>query len=377
MSIVEVARHAGLSHSTVSRVINGRPGVSPENIEAVHRAMQQLGYTPSARRPGPKPRDRSGVINGTIGLLMIGSDAMFARAPVTAAVFHGAEQALTERGFNLIFGQLGPEGRLPPQVSSGQIDGLLLHGYAPPAKVRSLLMNRPSVWMLSQRSSRGYWGDRVGPDNELIGRIAAEHLVARGHTQVAYLYFSATHMGFRSRSEAFCETAEELGARTALVGDDSIRSRPFPKEDFGMEQTDEVVDRLLALTPRPTGVFVPRDRLTVKLYKALRERGIEPGRDIEILSCDNEPILEALDPRPATIDVRPSLIGARAVEQLLWRVNHPAEHTRSTITVEPRLVLPDFMGPITNGPGGDHAAAARPHSSTRDNRPNEDARTAS
>ena len=341
MSIVEVAKVAGLSHSTVSRVINKRPGVAPETVEAVHRAMRQLGYTPPAKRRGPKPRDRERAVTGTVGLLMVGTDAMFARAPVTAAVFHGAEKALTDRGYNLVVGQVGEDSRLPPTVSDGRIDGLLLHGYAPPAQLRERLRNFPSVWLLSQRSSRGYWGDRVSPDNEFIGRVAAERLVSQGHRRLAYMYFSPTHMGFRSRAESFVETAEELGATVELVGDLPGGRCAHWREELGEHETEQVIDQLLALRPRPTGVFVPRDRLTVKVYRALRQHGVEPGRDIELVSCDNEPILEALDPRPATIDVRAETIGAVAVEQLLHRAAEPTPLTRSLITVEPRLIVPD------------------------------------
>lgn len=350
MSIVEVAKAAGLSHSTVSRVINRRPGVAPETAAAVREAMRSLGYTPPAKRRGPKPKDHLKIETGNIGLLMVGTDAMFARAPVTAAVFHAAEKAIARHGFNLIVGQVDDEVRLPPDVARGRVDGLLLHGYPPSAEMRRRLERHPSVWMLSQRSSRGYFGDRVCPDNELIGRLAAEHLTRAGHTRLAYMYFSATHMGFRTRAEAFQETAEEYGASVELIAENPSGSRPRRKEEFGIAQTEELVERLLSLDPMPTGVFVPRDRLAVRLYRCLREQGIEPGRDLEIVSCDNEPILEALDPRPTTIDVGAGLIGDRAVEQLLDRMRRPGERTRALITVEPRII-PGSCGVEPEGSG--------------------------
>ena len=341
MSIVKVAKIAGTSHSTVSRVINNRPGVSAQTEAAVKRAMEQLGYTPPAKRRGPRPADRVKVETGSIGLLMMGTDAMFARAPVTAAVFHAVEQALASRGFNLIVGQVDGHERLPPDVAKGQIDGLLLHGYAPSPELRRSLSVHPSVWILSQRSARGYWGDRVCPDNEVIGRLAAERLLSRGHSHVAYLYFSATHMGFRSRAEAFAETVEEYGGTCSMIAENPSSGRPSKFEDFGEDQTEQVVRELLSMDPMPTGIFVPRDRLTVKVYRVLRSMGIEPGRDIEVASCDNEPILDALEPRPATVNVRPDLIGRRAVDQLIWRMQHPEEQTRATITIEPEIVSPE------------------------------------
>ncbi|MEM1330133.1 MAG: LacI family DNA-binding transcriptional regulator [Planctomycetota bacterium] len=338
MSIVDVAKAAGLSHSTVSRVINQRPGVAPETAAAVRRAMQSIGYTPPAKRRGPKPKGRIRAETGNIGLLMVGTETTFARAPVTATVFHAAEKAVAKHGFNLIVGQLDDGGRLPPDVAKGHIDGLLLHGYPPPLEFRHRLAAHPSVWMLSQRSSRDYFGDRVCPDNEFIGRIAAEHLIRHGHKRLAYMYFSATHMGFRARAESFQDTAEELGATVELIAENPSDRRPKPREEFGIEHTEKLVERLLSMKPMPTGVFVPRDRLAVRLYRCLRDHGIEPGRDVEIVSCDNEPILDALDPRPATIDVQAESIGECSVQQLVYRMQHPQRKARALITIEPVLI---------------------------------------
>ena len=341
MSIVEVAKAAGLSHSTVSRVINNRPGVSPEAAEAVYRAMEAIGYTPPAKRRGRRPQGSPGVSTGNVAILMVGTDAMFTRAPVTAAVFHAAEKALAGLGFNLLVGQVGPEERLPPDVARGRIDGLLLHGYAPSAALRDRLRRHPSVWLLSQRSVQASWGDRVTPDNEMIGRIAGEHLLARGHRRLAFLHVSSTHLGYRARAESFFGVVEEAGSEATLIADGSFEPSAKHTEESQAEGIDALVRRLVEMSPMPTGVFVPRDRLTVYVYRSLRRWGIEPGRDIDVISCDNEPIIEALDPRPATIDVRPELIGQRAVEQLVWRMRHVTEPTRATVTVEPRIVPGD------------------------------------
>ena len=73
MSISKVAKLAGVSSSTVSRVINNHPRVAPETAQSVRRAMHTLNYTPSDRRPGPKPasRNRNGVAD--IAFLVLGT----------------------------------------------------------------------------------------------------------------------------------------------------------------------------------------------------------------------------------------------------------------------------------------------------------------
>lgn len=337
MSIVEVAKLAGVSHATVSRVINNRPGVSPESVRLVRKAMQNIGFTPSGRgRPvNTQPRV------GTIALLMIGADLTLMLAPVAGAVLHAVEDALGELGFNLILGKLNDSGRLPPSVANGRVDGLLLYGYPPPRKHHMRLAKFPCVWLLSPRSPRGYWGDRIEPDNEAIGRMAADYLVARGHQHVAMLNLSPDHEGYKVRTHAFIDTAKSLSGKPHVVVDGRIeQGMPFVAE-YDKQAVKELIARYRAIEPRPTGLFVPRDELTVMIYHELRAQGVEPGRDVEVISCNNTPVLSGLDPRPATIDLRPELIGRQAVEQLLWRIQKPHDPVSVVSAVEPRLVPGD------------------------------------
>ncbi len=341
MSLSEVAKLAGVSHATVSRVINRRPGVSQDLTRKVRDAMKRLNYTPPAKRRGPKPKSRSGVRTGNIALLFVGTDPTLVVAPVASGVLHAAEEALAERGFNMIVGQLSDSDRLPPTVANGQVDGILMHGYPPSANMTETLQRFPTVWMLSQRRPHGYWGDRVAPDNQAIGRIAAEYLVERAHKHVAFFHSNTTHMGFAVRANSFLEWAKESGVSTATIIADPQAEHLSAEQQDSQQHMDSLVNRLLDLSPRPTGLFVPRDTIAVKVYRTLRDHGIEPGRDMTIVSCDNNNILAGLSPRPATIDIRPDVIGDRAVDQLIWRMENPNIPVRSICLVEPRLILPE------------------------------------
>ena len=88
----------------------------------------------------------------------------------------------------------------------------------------------------------------------------------------------------------------------------------------------ELIDAFVSMSPRPTGLFIDQDALTSQAYPLLLERGIQPGRDVIIVSCDNEDIrLSALYPRPASIDVGTRELGMRAVQRLLLRMENPDE----------------------------------------------------
>lgn len=347
MAMVEVAKLAGVSHATVSRVINGRADVSPASVKRVRDAMQQLRYVPPAKRRGPKPK-ASGVRTGNLCVLFVSETPTLARSPVAAMVLHAIEQEAAARGFSVIFSQVTAAGSLPQSVIAGRVDGLLMYGLPPSPDVRQKLSRYSAcVWLLSQRRPRGYWGDRVSPDNLKIGEMACRYLVDRGHTRIAAVDCDPNHFGFAARTQGFEETAGEAGVsfKTLSTGGD-IKDKT-PGAAAGKTVFDELVDQLLAAPgAMPTGLFVPRDLLTIQMYRALRRRGVEPGRDIEIVSCDNIPALEALDPRPTSIDVRPEEIGRRAVEQLVSHINDRTAPLKVTTMVEPRLVLGDMASSV-------------------------------
>jgi LacI family transcriptional regulator len=339
MSMVEVAKLAGVSHATVSRVINGRSDVSAASVQRVREAMQKLRYVPPAKRRGPKPK-ASKVRTGNIGVLFFSETPTLATSQITAYAIHAIEQEAAANGFSLMIGQVTAAGGLPKGIAAGHVDGLLLHGLPPSSDIQQKLARYSAcVWILSARRQRGYWGDRVSPDNQKIGEMACRYLVDRGHRRIAAIDCDRDHHGFASRTRGFTDAAREAGvAFKTLVDDDAVieKDRPWPN---GSSQYNSLIDQLVAGPgPMPTGLFVPRDVLTIQLYRVLRRRGIEPGRDIEIISCDNIPALDALDPRPATIDVRPDEIGRRAVEQLIWRINQRDAPLNVTSMVEPKLV---------------------------------------
>src|SRR5438874_1188717 len=230
MSINKVAKLAGVSSSTVSRVINNHPRVAPETAQNVRKAMQELNYTPSDRRPGPKPsfRSRTGVAN--IAFLVLGTSRSRA-TPAFEFLLRGVSTGASRNDLNLIFNHLSDPDHIPPRILDQRIDGLLLHGAVPGGELRDRLQRMPTVWLMGNRR-RPDWGDQVLPDGFEIG----------------------------------------------------------------------------------------------------------PGKT-ELISCNNEePYLVGLIPKPAVIDIRVESIGARGVDQLLWRLEHPDIHERIITAIEPFVV---------------------------------------
>lgn len=334
MSINQVAKLAGVSNSTVSRVINNHPRVAPETEKAVRKAMKTLDYKPSDRRPGPKPSLRTRTGATTIAFLVFGT-SQNRTTPAFERLLNGVSLASSSYNLNLLFAQVPNPDELPLRIADSNVNGLLLHGALPSPAVRSQLQRIPTLWLMGNRR-RPEWGDQVMPDGYEIGELAARYLIARGHKNLAYFDLDAGHWAFRVYGHAFSAVAGDAGAQIHQFEQKRQNSGDY-WQPYSAESVDALVDRYCQMTDRPTGIFVADDMQVASIQPALQRRGVEVGPgSVELISCNNEaPYLMGLSPRPASIDIRAETIGRRGIEQLVWRLEHPHTVERMTITVEP------------------------------------------
>src|SRR6185436_5083815 len=188
VTVLEVARAAGVSVGSVSRALSGAPGVSPELSRRVRGAVRTLGYRPLRQRSADS---RPPLRGRTLALLLLGMDRSLVHLPVIAAAIHGAEAEASESGARLLLADLPKVDRIPDGLSRARIDGLLLKsalqgdvmGRMVPA-LRSRLEEIPSVWFLGR--PKDAQGDVVSTNDRAIGSLAAEYLVGRGHRRLAF-----------------------------------------------------------------------------------------------------------------------------------------------------------------------------------------------
>ena len=335
MSIEKVAKLAGVSNSTVSRVINDHPRVSPATVKTVRAAMATLEYTPSDRRPGPKPASRARSETANIAFLLIGV-ARNATTPAFELLLRGVSSAASDLGANLAFAHVDEADDVHPRIAEQKFDGLLLHGSAPERTDR--LRNHPCVWLMGNRR-RPDWGDQVMPDTYEIGSKAATYLMGRGHKKLGYLNLDAGHWSFTLARHAFESVAANGGANVTVLERPRVETTGYWPAHTATA-AEELVDRLLALDPRPTGILIADDMQSAILQPLLQRRGVKIGAGhTEIVSVNNEkPYLLGLDPRPAVLDLRFELVGRRGVEQLLWRIEQTDAPERIITAVEPMLI---------------------------------------
>jgi len=208
-----------------------------------------------------------------------------------------------------------------------------------------VLESNALVWMLGRPA--GIEGDAVNPDNLAIGRIAAEALVAASHSRLAIVNPKADHAMFAVREQGFREAAAERKATVASFTSRRGIGAGFPIQPImDVDDVQPLVDALLRERPRPTAIFSPADSIAAMTYRALASRGLQPGSEIAVVSCNNERSLVAgLWPALATIDVHLRQIGRLAVRQMTRRITGEFDGSAVTIEVKPIFLAGASLAP--------------------------------
>lgn len=359
MSLHAVAQLAGVSTSTVSRVINDHPNVTASTVASVRRAMQQLSFTPLVRRRALRARAISGARTGTLAFIVFGTSGS-QPTPAFEQLLRGVSEQASKLNMSVIFSFVSDPTQVPPRIVERRVDGLLLHGGRPSAEVQSRLQLLPTVWLMAN-PQRPAWGDQVMPDNSAIGTMAADYLLQRGHRRLAYLGTRAS-WSLELRSLAFAQATREGGGHADVLETSEQFSADFWQRDGLQSAVSLLVSRLARLQPRPTGLFIAEDRLVPLVDAAIKALGNSDGgsngngnhdngshgngahglltdSSIDIVSCNNERSqFGKLQRVPATIDIRAESIGRLGVERLIWRLGNPELPERIRCMVEPVLI---------------------------------------
>src|SRR5205823_11177692 len=133
--------------------------------------------------------------------------------------------------------------------------------------------------------------DHVGEDNAAIGYMAAEHLLNQELRELAFVALRPTWDLSKLRAQGFmaAAAAADVVPTIYLEGDQTLATS-FYGSNVVVADPPTLIQRLAASRTDRIGLFVPRDEETVYLYPLLREAGLEPGKDVVVVSCDNEAV---------------------------------------------------------------------------------------
>ncbi|MGI5231649.1 LacI family DNA-binding transcriptional regulator [Actinoallomurus sp. CA-142502] len=304
-TIRDVAVEAGVSVSTVSLALNAPERVSEPTRRRVLAAVDALGFVPKADAVA---RARRGA--GRIGVL-----AAFSAYRSAARRVNGVMSATGSRPLEIVlFDQESSARSASPLLASlpvtGRLDGIILVSRPLDDAVATRLRDLRLPTVLVDVRHSGF--DSVHTDDEAGGRLAAGHLLSRGHARFAFL-------GEEQRSDRYVSPSQRrlAGFRTALAEAGHTPVVRLARHEVG--QALATARELLAAEPRPTAVFAADDTLAAGVMRAAHELGLAVPADVAVVGFDDGELAEALGLTTVRQPLEES--GRAAMELLLRRID--------------------------------------------------------
>jgi LacI family repressor for deo operon, udp, cdd, tsx, nupC, and nupG len=309
ITIRDVAARAGVSHQTVSRVINGSDRVLPSTLARVQEAIIELGYQPDASA-------RSLARGQTFILACISPNLV---DYTYASIVEAASSEARKLGYFLITVTAPDEhvfGTLVEELTgSRRTDGSIVVNPDLDCRSRLVLTDATTVYIGLHSNCEGL--HVVSMDDYQAGMLAVSHLIELNHSQIAQISGPVSMDSTRERQEGYRCALQNAGLR------------PDPdlsfSGDWNYESGYHAVRKLLGRGTTFSAIFAHNDKMGIGAIQALREAGIQIPQEVSIIGIDDTPISAYTDPSLTTVRQDMARIGAEAVRMLVQLIDNPEQ----------------------------------------------------
>ncbi|MGH7762897.1 MAG: LacI family DNA-binding transcriptional regulator [Candidatus Dormibacteraceae bacterium] len=337
LTIYDVAKSAGVSIASVSRVLNGQGSPRPETRDRVLRAVRELSFVPdgAARALSNGLKEVVAVVFRRGGeQLLEGEDETFLFLDV---INRGIETAAQRRGFDLLISSVGfNDDNVETRISAlaGKADGLILHDRMLSAVGIARLADAIPVVTLA--GSPAPETINVRCDNEAGIRALVHHLVAdHGYRSLGYVSGRADSPDNRTRTLSFETEAAAAGA--------DFESGPDWQGNYSAAGGASVIASLLESGKKlPRAIVCANDQTALGVIHALARRGIKVPQDVAITGFDDVPVARHLHPPLTTVRQPMEILGTTAFDMVYSRINGLSTKTDVLLPVE--LVVRESCG---------------------------------
>lgn len=308
MTAKEIANLIGVSPSTVSMVVNNRPGISKERREQILGKLREYGY------------DR--LIKGRTGQEMnIGfvayknSGDILGESPFFQLLMESVSEAIRERGYNLMFMQIVKDGPIQEQIRIVQANncaGLII--FATEAQENDMAffraLNTPFVILDNDFSDEGAGSVCINNRQGIL--LAMRYLYRLGHRRIGYIRSKAEIHSFRNRFAVYSGQMERWGLE---VPDEFVVKLRYSESGSG-EDMFQWLKEHNEKSRLPTAFLADNDLLAFGAVGALKKSGLRVPEDVSVIGFDDRPICTLCEPALTTVTVPRDIFGPAAVELL-------------------------------------------------------------
>ena len=318
VTIKDIARLAGVSHTTVSRALRNHPAIADETIERIQAIAVEQGYTVSAAARSLKTSRSQ-----TIGIILSYLDD-----PYFSKVLEGIEDTIQPEGYSLFVAashhDVVREQAVVDALIEHRVDGVIL--CAPPFRVEHSrrMQGRGLPLVVVNNQGADDYQYSVDHDDQRGAGEVARYLLQLGHRQIAYL---GNAQGGRTNANRRMGFTAELTNAGLPICAGLLYDAPDGRPEGGYNGAQH----FLAQTERPTAILCYNDLMAVGLMRGLQEAGLDIPGDCSVTGFDNIDLAAYLNPPLTTYDQPRYELGVEAAHMILRLLNAPS----SELAVEP------------------------------------------
>ncbi len=330
VTIVDVAREVGMSHATVSRVLNNTGYIKESTRQLVLEAVERLGYVANQQA-----RSLAGASSNLIGLLL---PSLLPGYATQLTLYVDAE--LISAGYDVVVftNHSAPEREksLIERTTSGLLDGLIVMVLGLPETYLDLLGNQNIPYVLIGSEQHTGRQPVVGQTNWQGAYDATQHLIQLGHRRIAIL------RGPDGRASSLNRIAGHKAALTdhGIEFDETLMC----DGKYTRQIAYQVTNQLLDIEHPPTAIFAANDDSAIGAMNAARDRGFNVPDGLSIVGFDDIEQSEIVVPHLTTVHVPLDSMAREAVRMLVERIKDPAAPVR-TVTLATRLIIRESTAP--------------------------------
>jgi DNA-binding LacI/PurR family transcriptional regulator len=329
-SIKDIARLADVSHSTVSRALQGSPLVNTKTAEKIQRIARESGYRASAVARGLVTRKTR-----TIGIVVTSI-----ADPFVAEVVSGIEQSANDNGYSIFLADSNAdpdrETNVVRSLAERRVDGIIVTASRVGALYVPMLSEMMVPIVLVNNQHPGSFVHSIMIENAAASREATRHLIKLGHRRIAYL---GDQFGYQSDTER-CAGYREALRQAGLAYQEQL----VVHGDGKPEAAIAAMENLLTLPEPPTAVFCYNDMSAIGALRAIRLRGLRVPEDISLVGFDDLFVACYTHPRLTTVRQPMRRMGLLAMESLLKLMT--GHDSANIIKVPAELIVRESTGPM-------------------------------
>lgn len=335
ITIRDVAKEAGVSVTTVSKVLNRSPQISEETTARVRATMERLHYTPNARAQSFARRSTK-----TVAFITAADrDSAFLN-PHTFEIMLGLQLALQRKGYALQF--IGVRNNdlseVEHLIGRKSFDALVLHASVVTKRLANVLLSEKHPHLVIGHPDFATELCWIDTNNPLSGQVAASHLLKIGRRRIAFIGGLRTD----AISEARLGGITEILSRSRLTIPEELllRGESTRKDGFSM------AEQLLTASPRPDAIICANNHLAVGCMQALQLNAIQVPREIAVITFDDFPFSRITDPPLSVVSIDVFDLGQHAAKLILDKIRHPDLQVQSFVTLPILMERESTVSPL-------------------------------